>query len=255
MGARAHSLGPLRRRILEWLDKEPSCPPIPPGDPEEMGRRINEHMLVLGIDRCQLAKRFGLHPATITHWVRGGTPLSPTQVRILQWLDEEPKGPALWPWDSAQMGQRIIERLQELGTSRRDFGKHFGVHPGLLDKWNRGVIPSPELRRRILEWLDEEPTNQLVDSWNGLKMGQRISEHRLQLGMTVTTLANRLRVCAVTVRKWELGRTPCEANQTRISDWLAEETPAGSSDIGSSPRPCQCTRSSLQMAFRSRTLQ
>ena len=213
------------RRILEWLAEEPPISAIWPWGGAEMGRRIRVRLLELGMTNPDLAELFGVTPTRIQSWVSGYTPPAQMRRRILEWLEEEVPGPAIWPWDGDEMGRRIRVRLLELGMTNPDLAELLDVTPGSIRTWIYGGTPLAQMRRRILEWLEEEVPGSAIWPWDGDEMGRRIRVRLLELGMTQLELADLLDVTRGSIRTWICGGTPPAQMRRRILEWLEEEVP------------------------------
>lgn len=170
-----------------------------PNGPKTLGEHVKAKRLEAGLHQAELAARLGVDEFTVLNWENGHTmPRVSYYGRVVAFLGYDPIGEG-----ETLPGRMKVFRRRE-GVDQEEAGKRIGVDEGTWRSWETGrrfpnQVNEGRLRRLINPVTDPEPPGDE-------SFGSKMSQWRIEAGLSQLRLAKLLGVHAATIRAWELGR-------------------------------------------------
>lgn len=131
----------LRRQAPDnWISTQ-----ISTTSPKTIGEHLRKRRLELHLLQNQVAKRIGVHKASIQNWERGlGKPMIKHLPAIIQFLGYDPFAtPEAFP-------AKLVHLRRKLGMTQEDLAQVLAVNPCSIGRWEGGQgLPPPKTMAAI----------------------------------------------------------------------------------------------------------
>lgn len=187
-----------------------------------MGDHIRRRRLDLGLTQQTVATQWGVRPETVTSWELGRSqPSVRRRPAISAFLGEEAQAPA------ETLPERLLAIRRRLGLTQAELAARLGQDEHQICRWERGRLkPHPwiagrlDLELRALEGrpVENSPALSFFDltRWRRKRTkgvvihpetyGERLRARRLQLGLSMEDLGQRVKVSRGTIYRLERGK-------------------------------------------------
>lgn len=179
-----------------------------------IGERIWLRRGQLGLSRTELAKRAGLHRATIANIETGFTP-NPRGQNLRRIKEALSLGERPMPKGGCSLGEELRVRREELGLTQAEVARKAGVHRVTVLSIETNATPAPrgQTLRKIKMVLGLDTGSQ--QKGTPILYGEEIRMRREELDLTQADLAMKSGLHRSTIVSIENGTTPCPLEQTQ----------------------------------------
>ena len=126
--------------------------------------------------------------------------------------------------DVTSLGGLIAKRRAELGQTLKEASREIGISFHTFFKWEHGIrTPHSPLYSKIISYLGYDPWREA-----DLTFGNLLHQARLRLGLTRTSLSERLGICRGAYARWEDDKItrPCMKERRMLEKFLKRGLPA-----------------------------
>ena len=166
------------------------------------------------MSRTELAKRAGLHRATIANIETGFTP-NPRGQNLRRIKEALSLGERPMPKGGCSLGEELRVRREELGLTQAEVARKAGVHRVTVLSIETNATPAPrgQTLRKIKMVLGLDTGSQ--QKGTPILYGEEIRMRREELDLTQADLAMKSGLHRSTIVSIENGTTPCPLEQTQ----------------------------------------
>ena len=203
-------------KLGPWLaEAPPERPPVKIVGDIELGQRIRDRRLKLGLSQMGLEQQLNVSHKTVSRWETGIINGDESTKDVFEaWLAEP---------ITETLGSRIRAKRLELGLTQADLAERFGVTTLAVRQWeSEKRFPSETNRQRVIGWLSTPVRLNSAQLTDVVSLVALMKQKRQHLDISAFSMTRILGVSKNRVYDWESGATaPSEESCEKISNWLS----------------------------------
>ena len=203
-------------KLGPWLaEAPPERPPVKIVGDIELGQRIRDRRLKLGLSQMGLEQQLNVSHKTVSRWETGIINGDESTKDVFEaWLAEP---------ITETLGSRIRANRLELGLTQADLAERFGVTTLAVRQWeSEKRFPSETNRQRVIGWLSTPVRLNSAQLTDVVSLVALMKQKRQRLDISAFSMTRILGVSKNRVYDWESGATaPSEESCEKIANWLS----------------------------------